>query len=44
MRNVGDFGWAGLPYTTYKYTVVLKNMTTGVTQPPYDPDIDVPPA
>ena len=44
MRNVGDFGGAGLPYTTYKYTVVLKNMTTGVTQPPYDPDIDVPPA
>ena len=33
-----------LPYTTYKYTVIVRNITTGVTQPPYDPDIDVPPA
>lgn len=44
VRIPGDFGGAALPYTTYKYTVILKNITTGVTQAPYDPDIDVPPA
>jgi len=45
MKPADDFVPAGeLPYTTYKYTVVVKNLTTGVTQPPYDPDIDVPPA
>ena len=45
MKDKIDFVPTGsLPYTTYKYTVIVKNITTGVTQPPYDPDIDVPPA
>ena len=45
MKNKTDFVPTGsLPYTTYKYTVIVKNITTGVTQPPYDPDIDVPPS
>ena len=44
MRDPADFVPAGaLPYTTYKYTVILKNMTSGGTQT-FDPDIDVPPA
>lgn len=32
-----------LPYTTYKYTVEVTDLTLAVTTP-YDPDIDVPPA
>jgi hypothetical protein len=44
IRPAIDFGSAALPYTTYKYTVILKNISTGVTLPSYDPDIDVPPS
>jgi hypothetical protein len=39
------FGSTGglLPYTTYKYTVEVTDLTLG-GMTPYDPDIDVPPA
>jgi hypothetical protein len=44
IKDATDFEPIGsLPYTTYKYTVVVKNITTGITKD-YDPDIDVPPA
>ncbi len=44
MKDANDFVPNGsLPYTTYKYTVIVKNITTG-TSVDYDPDIDVPPA
>ena len=44
MKDANDFVPVGsLPYTTYKYTVVVKNLTTQVSTP-YDPDIDVPPS
>ena len=44
MKDAADFEPNGsLPYTTYKYAVVVRNITTGVTDT-YDPDIDVPPA
>ena len=44
MKDANDFVPIGsLPYTTYKYTVVVKNITTGDTHD-YDPDIDVPPS
>ena len=44
MKDANAFVPLGsLPYTTYKYTVTVKNITTGTTKD-YDPDIDVPPA
>ena len=44
IRDAVDFEPTGsLPYTTYKYTVIVKNMDAGTTKS-YDPDIDVPPA
>jgi hypothetical protein len=44
MKDANDFVPNGLlPYTTYKYTVVVNNLTTH-SSTPYDPDIDVPPA
>jgi len=44
MKDANDFVPVGsLPYTTYKYTVTVKNITAGGTHD-YDPDIDVPPA
>jgi hypothetical protein len=44
IKDAADFVPNGsLPYTTYKYTVIVRNITTSVTDT-YDPDIDVPPA
>ena len=44
MKDANDFVPNGsLPYTTYKYTVTVKNITAGSTKD-YDPDSDVPPA
>jgi hypothetical protein len=44
MKDANDFVPIGsLPYTTYKYTVVVNNLTTHLSTS-YDPDIDVPPA
>ena len=45
MRPTGDFGsGAGLlPYTTYKYTVEVTDLTAGTAAVPTDPDLDVPP-
>ena len=45
-RLAGDFGAATLPFTTYKYSVeVTEVTTTGPPVPPvlYDPDFDIPP-
>lgn len=36
-----SFGAGGLPYTTYKYTVEIANMTTGAPPVPIDPELDV---
>ena len=44
MKDANAFVPTGtLPYTTYKYTVTVKNITAGGTKD-YDPDIDVPPS
>jgi hypothetical protein len=38
MKPASEFEPEGsLPYTTYKYTVVVKNLTTGETDDQYDP-------
>ena len=40
----GDPNAGLLPYTTYKYSVVLTDMTAATAAVVYDPDLDVPPA
>ena len=40
----GDPGAGLLPYTTYKYSVLVTNATAGSATVTYDPDLDVPPA
>lgn len=40
----GDPNAGLLPYTTYKYSVVLTDTTAGTPAVVYDPDLDVPPA
>lgn len=40
----GDPNAGLLPYTTYKYSVVLTDMTASTAAVVYDPDLDVPPA
>lgn len=37
----GSFGGAGLPFTTYKYTVEVTNLTAGTAPVPIDPELDV---
>ena len=41
-RRAADFGNAALPYTTYKYSVIVTNQTAG-TSVTIDPDFDIPP-
>lgn len=41
-RPLGDFGSAALPFTTYKYSVVVTNKTAS-TSVTVDPDFDIPP-
>ena len=36
-----SFGNAGLPYTTYKYTVDVTNLSAGTPTVPIDPELDV---
>lgn len=43
VRPKGEFGDGKLPYTTYKYTVNVTDLTSGAAMVPYDPDLDIPP-
>jgi hypothetical protein len=36
-----NFGNGGLPYTTYKYTVDVTNLSAGTPTVPVDPELDV---
>jgi len=43
VRPKTDFGTATLPFTTYKYTVQVTDVTANTPTVDYDPDWDVPP-